>query len=112
MCSCKVVINNLIILHIQKTKEYLCYIPALYVAYMFENKIVKGIVQKQESTHRNFIWVIVWPFIPASLRYFDGVAEFEIVGVLSISISGVAAYLLWGNTPTEKPRCKYINAPQ
>jgi hypothetical protein len=42
-----------------------------------------------------FIWVIVWPFIPSSLRYFGGVADFEIVEVLSISISGIASYILW-----------------
>jgi hypothetical protein len=42
-----------------------------------------------------FVWCILWPFVPASLRYFSGVAEFEIYNVLSISISALVAYLLW-----------------
>ncbi len=48
-----------------------------------------------------FIWVIVWPFVPSSLRYFGGVADFEIVEVLSISLSALVAFLLW-NTFTKK----------
>lgn len=123
----------------QKIKEYLWYIPALYVAYMFGNKIIEGLGHSEEFTQiisvitplkdfadtltplvgildlsvaialltipvlcKNkkarigiFIWVIVWPFIPASLRYFGGIAEFEIIEVLSISISGLISYLLW-----------------
>ncbi len=42
-----------------------------------------------------FFWAMVWPFVPSSLRYFGGVADFEIVEVLSISISAVISYLLW-----------------
>lgn len=46
--------------------------------------------------HYIFIWAILWPFVPSSLRYFSGVAPFEIVQVLSISIAAVVAYILWG----------------
>lgn len=42
-----------------------------------------------------FIWTIFWPFVPASIRYFGGVGDFEIVQVLSISISAVVAYVLY-----------------
>jgi hypothetical protein len=42
-----------------------------------------------------FVWTMLWPFIPSSLRYFGGVAEFEIVEVMSISIAALVAYLLW-----------------
>ena len=123
----------------QKIKKYIWILPALYVAYMFGNKIVEGMAHSQEFmdiisvipffkpfaytltplvgildlciglsvllnpfiTKNNkiqtflFVWVMVWPFLPASLRYFGGVAEFEIVEVLSISISALVSYLLW-----------------
>lgn len=42
-----------------------------------------------------FVWIIVWPFVPSTLRYFGGVAEFEIVEVLSISISAIISFVLW-----------------
>lgn len=42
-----------------------------------------------------FIWTILWPFIPASFRYFGGVGDFEIVQVLTISISALIAYTLY-----------------
>jgi hypothetical protein len=42
-----------------------------------------------------FMWAILWPFVPSSLRYFGGVADFEIVEVLSISVSALVSYLLW-----------------
>ena len=42
-----------------------------------------------------FIWTMVWPFVPSSLRYFGGVADFEIVEVLSISISALVSFLFW-----------------
>jgi hypothetical protein len=42
-----------------------------------------------------FIWVILWPFVPASLRYFGGVGEFQIAEVLSISVAGIISYVLW-----------------
>lgn len=42
-----------------------------------------------------FMWAIVWPFVPASLRFFGGVAEFEIVQVLSMSIAAVLALVLY-----------------
>lgn len=42
-----------------------------------------------------FVWTIVWPFVPSSLRYFGGVAEFEIVEVLSISIAAALGFYLW-----------------
>lgn len=120
-------------------KKYLWYIPALYVAYMFGNKIIEGMAHSDEFIQiisviaplkpfaysltllvgildlfiglalllnpfitKNtsiqkfiFIWVIVWPFFPASLRYFSGIGDFEIVEVLSISISAIVAYILW-----------------
>lgn len=124
---------------IMKLIKYLWYIPALYVAYMFGNKITEGLAHSQEFidiisiipflkpiaynltpfvglldlsiglslllnpfvTKNNkiqtflFVWAIAWPFVPSSLRYFGGVAEFEIVEVLSISISACISYLLW-----------------
>lgn len=123
----------------KKITPYLWYIPALYVAYMFGNKITEGWGHSQEfidiisviSPLKNyaysltpfvgildlsiglallcnpfitknrsiqtgiFIWAILWPFVPGSLRYFGGVAEFEIIEVLSISISALVAFLLW-----------------
>jgi hypothetical protein len=42
-----------------------------------------------------FIWTIFWPFIPASLRYFGGVASFEFAQVLSISLSAALSFWLW-----------------
>lgn len=120
-------------------KKYLWYIPALYVAYMFGNKITEGLAHSQEfidiinvisplkpfaysltpfvglldlfiglsillnpfiTKNQNiqkflFVWAILWPFVPSSLRYFGGVAEFEIVEVLSISVSALVAFGLW-----------------
>jgi hypothetical protein len=122
-----------------KITKYLWYIPALYVAYMFGNKIVEGFAHSEEfiaiislvpmlkgfayqftplvglldisiglSLLLNpfitksdkiqkflFVWAILWPFVPSSLRYFGGVADFEIVEVLSISISAMVAFGLW-----------------
>ena len=130
-----------------KYLKYTWYIPALYVSYMFGNKIIEGMAHSNEfidiisvikplapfaytltplvgildlsigiglvkyqtiaklikvptpTIYKFqkviFLWTIVWPFIPASLRYFGGVADFEIVEVLSISISALVAYLLW-----------------
>lgn len=43
-----------------------------------------------------FQWTILWPFVPSSLRYFGGVAPFEIGQVLHISFSAYVAYVLWG----------------
>ncbi|MFA6608813.1 MAG: hypothetical protein WCT07_02805 [Candidatus Paceibacterota bacterium] len=123
----------------QKYKKYLWYIPALYVSYMFGNKILEGLAHSEEfiaiigvisplkpfayvlspfvgildfsiavlflvkSFITNnikiqkyiFIWVILWPFVPASLRYFGGVGEFQIAEVLSISVAGIISYVLW-----------------
>ncbi len=42
-----------------------------------------------------FQWTILWPFVPSSLRYFTGVAPFEIGQVLLISFSACVAYVLW-----------------
>lgn len=122
-----------------KILKYAWYVPALYVAYMFGNKIIEGFAHSEEfiaiisvipfmkpyaytlapvvglfdfciglalllnlSITKNtsiqkflFVWVIVWPFVPSSLRFFGGVDAFEIVEVLSISISGMVAYGLW-----------------
>lgn len=123
----------------KKITPYLWYIPALYVAYMFGEKITEGFAHSEEFiaiisvitplkpfaytltpfvgildfciglslllnlrvTKNNkiqtflFVWAILWPFVPSSLRYFGGVADFEIVEVLSISLSALASYILW-----------------
>ena len=123
----------------QKIKQYIWYVPALYVAYMFGVKITEGLAHSQEFidiisvisplrpfayiltpfvgmldfcigislilnpfvTKSNkiqrflFVWAMIWPFVPSSLRYFGGVADFEIKEVLSISISAGVAYVLW-----------------
>lgn len=42
-----------------------------------------------------FIWAMFWPFIPASIRYFGGVGDFEIIQVLSISIFSLISYLFY-----------------
>jgi uncharacterized membrane protein YqaE (UPF0057 family) len=42
-----------------------------------------------------FQWTILWPFVPSSLRYFTGVAPFEIRQVLLMSFSAYVAYVLW-----------------
>jgi hypothetical protein len=122
-----------------KITKYIWYIPALYVAYMFGEKITEGFAHSQEFidiisvitplkpiayyltplvglldfsiglslllnpfvTKNNkiqtflFAWATVWPFVPSSLRYFGGVAAFEITEVLSISIAAIIAYILW-----------------
>lgn len=136
---------NVKMIPMQKIQKYLWYIPALYVAYMFGNKIIEGFAHSEEfiqiisvipplknyaytltplvglldfcigtvlllnpSITKNpkiqkyiFIWVIVWPFLPSSLRYFADIAPFEIVEVLSISLAGVLAYLLWNKFTLE-----------
>ena len=123
----------------QIIKKYIWYVPALYVAYMFGEKITEGFAHSDEfiaiislvpflkpfaytltpfvglldfliglSLILNpfitknkkiqtflFVWVIVWPFVPSSLRYFGEIADFEITNVLSISISDLVAFLLW-----------------
>jgi hypothetical protein len=122
-----------------KITKYLWCIPAVYVAYMFGNKIVEGLAHSEEFMDiislipflkgvayqmtplvgildliigvslllnpfvtKNdtvqkvlFVWAIIWPFVPSSLRYFGGVAEFEIVEVLSISIAALVSFVLW-----------------
>ena len=122
-----------------KITKYVWYIPVLYVAHMFGNKIMEGMAHSEEFMAiisvisplkpfaytltllvglldlfiglalflnpfitKNtsiqkflFVWAIIWPYVPASLRYFGGVAEFEIVEVLSISISAMIAFGLW-----------------
>lgn len=58
--------------------------------------LLNPLITKNEKLQKYiFIWVIIWPFLPASLRYFGGVDAFEIVEVLSISVSGIISYLLW-----------------
>lgn len=52
-------------------------------------------VKNRKLQNLIFIWVIVWPLLPSSIRYFAHVADFEIVEVLSISLSAVLAYFLW-----------------
>jgi uncharacterized membrane protein len=122
-----------------KYKQYFWYIPALYVAFMFCEKIIEGMSHDEEFIQiisvipqlqpyaytltplvgivdcliglallfnpvltkskqlqtALFAWVTIWPFIPATLRMYGGVGEFEIVEVLSISMAAVVAYALW-----------------
>ena len=133
----------------KKYKKYLWLIPAVYVAYMFGNKVVEGLQMSDEFqqiisvvpfmvpfakvltpligiwdlliglllvlnpfTLKNqklqkglFMWTMLWPLIPASLRYFGGVAEFEIVEVATIIFcAGFAWYLYthhWLNSNTK-----------
>lgn len=42
-----------------------------------------------------FTWTTFWVFVPASLRYFGGVSDFEIVQVLSISLASLISYILY-----------------
>ena len=42
-----------------------------------------------------FIWVILWPFAPSSLRYFGGVADFELWQVLSMSCAAILSYVFF-----------------
>ena len=42
-----------------------------------------------------FFWTMFWPLFPASLRYFGGVAEFEIVNVSCVVGSAIVAYILY-----------------
>lgn len=42
-----------------------------------------------------FQWTIIWPLVPSSLRYFGGVAPFEVGQVLLMSFSAYVAYVLW-----------------
>ena len=123
----------------QKIKQYIWLVPALYVSYMFGNKIIEGLAHSQEFQEiisvipflkpyaytltpfvglldlfiglalllnpflfKNekiqkfiFVWAMVWPFVPSSLRYFGHVADFEIVEVLSISFSALVAFVFW-----------------
>lgn len=122
-----------------KIAKYVWYIPALYVVYMFGNKITEGFTHSEElvailgvipplkpvayyltpfvglfyfcvglallfnpfvtkSVEKQkliFVWAMLLPFIPASLGYFGGVAEFEIGEVLSVFLSVFVSYLLW-----------------
>jgi hypothetical protein len=49
----------------------------------------------QKYTKYIFLWATLWVFIPASVRYFGGVADFELIQVLSISFSSIISYLLY-----------------
>lgn len=44
-----------------------------------------------------FMWAIIWPFVPSSLRYFTGISPFELVQVLSISIAALVSCVLYTN---------------
>jgi hypothetical protein len=123
----------------QQYKKFLWLVPALYVAYMFGDKVIEGLNFSEEfqqiisvlpflqpfariltpivglwdlligvlliinpSTFKNqnlqkylFIWTMLWPLIPASLRYFGGVAEFEIVEVSSIILASAVSFWLY-----------------
>jgi hypothetical protein len=52
-------------------------------------------LQKAKLQKVLFVWTALWPFLPASLRYFGGVAEFEINAVLATSLCSVLACFLW-----------------
>ena len=49
-----------------------------------------------------FLWCALWPFVPASLRYFGGVAEFEIVNILAVSFCSLFAWFLWNKYTEHK----------
>ena len=57
--------------------------------------LIPSLIYTKKYSEYIFMWVIIWPFIPASFRYFGGVGDFEIVQVLSISISAIVSYLLY-----------------
>jgi hypothetical protein len=57
--------------------------------------IVPNISATKKYTPYMFVWVILWPLVPASLRYFGGVAEFEIVEVAEVMFAGIVAGSLW-----------------
>ena len=42
-----------------------------------------------------FAWVIFWPFIPSSLRYFGGVSNFELQQVILMSSAALLSYILY-----------------
>lgn len=42
-----------------------------------------------------FAWATLWPFVPSTLRYVGGVAEFEIVEVVALSLCALCAWFLW-----------------
>lgn len=44
-----------------------------------------------------FLWVALWPFVPACLRYFGKVGDFEVFEVLAISAASALSYVLWKN---------------
>lgn len=59
--------------------------------------IIAPFIFKSKCKTFFFFWAMIWPFIPASIRYFGGVADFEIVEVLSITVAALISYLLWKN---------------
>ncbi len=44
-----------------------------------------------------FIWVILWPLVPASIRYFGGVADFETIEVSTMILSAIVSFWLYKN---------------
>ncbi len=58
--------------------------------------IFNMLITKNEKIQKFlFVWVIVWPFIPSSLRYFGNGSPFELGEVLSISFASLASFVLW-----------------
>lgn len=42
-----------------------------------------------------FTWVIFWPLVPSSIRYFGGVADFEIAEVSAMIAAAILSFLLY-----------------
>ena len=70
---------------------------AIFLLFASTNKITK-------PYHKYvFFWCMAWPFVPASLRYFGGVAEFEIFNIVAVTGCALVSYVLW---------IKYLNKEQ
>ena len=49
-----------------------------------------------------FIWVMLWPLVPSSLRYFGSVAEFEVGEVAAMIIAAIISFWLYKKYSDEK----------
>ena len=68
------------------TLDFCVALTFLLNPYVTKNPVIQKIL---------FVWVAVWPFVPASLRYFGGVGDFEILEVLSITVATALSFFLW-----------------
>jgi hypothetical protein len=57
--------------------------------------LIPSFIKTKKYANNLFAWAIFWPFLPASLRYFGGVGDFELIQVLSISISAFISLYLY-----------------